>query len=103
MRLLGHELFPTHGSIFVPSYLRILFVSREPSLLLESPWANLVFGCTPEDIDIARVRKILKLMRIPEDLVAKELTNRDEATNRVSTDMEEEDDDEDIDDKGLGA
>jgi len=44
MKLLGHVLFPTEGSYFVPSYLRILHVSEDPVLLDRSLWSNLAIG-----------------------------------------------------------
>jgi len=44
MKLLGHVLFPSTGSYFVPSYLRILHVSEDPILLDRSLWSNLTVG-----------------------------------------------------------
>jgi ABC-type uncharacterized transport system fused permease/ATPase subunit len=73
MRLLGHELFPTEGQIFVPSHLRVLFVTREIYMLNGPAWSNLVFGCTPEDIDPFRIRRIFELLRLPTALIAEEL------------------------------
>lgn len=67
MKLLGEELFPTDGCVFVPSHLRILFVTQEPCLLNSlSIWENICFGLAREkgthDILIQRAQTILQLL-----------------------------------------
>merc|ERR1719277_2044011 len=44
LRLLGHNLFPDEGTIFIPTHLRILHVAQKPLLLGLSVWRNLTFG-----------------------------------------------------------
>jgi len=64
LRLLAHELFPTEGSIFIPTHLRVLHVSREPYLLASSIGDNLHFGCSDWDHD--RVLRILDRLKMDE-------------------------------------
>jgi len=58
LRLLGHQCFPSVGSVFIPTYLRILHVSHDPILLSMSAWENLTFGYPDAEPDF--VRLILK-------------------------------------------
>jgi len=44
LRLIGHNIFPTEGRIFIPTHLRILHVAEEHTILNLSAWANLTFG-----------------------------------------------------------
>lgn len=64
LQLLGHAIFPTEGIIFMPTYLRILYISREPMLLNLSAWRNLTFGlANPQSLnatDAIRIQEILK-------------------------------------------
>jgi len=63
MQLLGNVLFPTKGFYFVPSFLRILHVSVEPSLLKRSLWANLATGRNywrDEQFEADRIVKICR-------------------------------------------
>jgi len=69
LRLLGHNIFPEAGSIFLPTHLRILHVSQEPVLLKFSAFRNLVFGCpNPADWDPARITKILQALSMSSTL-----------------------------------
>eukprot|EP00747_Dinoflagellata_sp_TGD_P082113 gnl/TRDRNA2_/TRDRNA2_161569_c0_seq1.p1 gnl/TRDRNA2_/TRDRNA2_161569_c0~~gnl/TRDRNA2_/TRDRNA2_161569_c0_seq1.p1 ORF type:complete len:432 (+),score=55.65 gnl/TRDRNA2_/TRDRNA2_161569_c0_seq1:3-1298(+) len=62
LKLLGGRLFPTEGSIYVPTHLRVCHVSSTPVLMKMSVWSNLVFGnhFAPPD----RVRKILRALKL---------------------------------------
>jgi len=75
MRLLNHTRFPTTGEIFVPSHLRVVFVSKQPYFTHQSLWSNLTFGRTYVDMYSAhdsshqdftpqRVREIARLLRM---------------------------------------
>lgn len=62
LRLIGHELFPTEGQLFIPTHLRILHVSQEAYLLDSSVSTNLNFGC--QEVDMPRVEWIMEQMRM---------------------------------------
>ncbi|CAE8585907.1 unnamed protein product [Polarella glacialis] len=65
LRMVAHEIFPNEGRLFVPTHLRILHVSQEIMMLDQSPWNNLIFGCSsPSDIDPIRIRLILTKLRM---------------------------------------
>jgi len=73
LKLIGHELFPTEGEIFIPTHLRILHVSQEVFILNQTVLQNLTFGCpdvNPELIMITLQRLgATKLMEeVQEDL-----------------------------------
>eukprot|EP00930_Biecheleria_cincta_P013357 TRINITY_DN11951_c0_g1_i2.p1 TRINITY_DN11951_c0_g1~~TRINITY_DN11951_c0_g1_i2.p1 ORF type:complete len:809 (+),score=134.74 TRINITY_DN11951_c0_g1_i2:116-2542(+) len=79
LKLLGHRIFPSHGTIFVPTHLRILYVSQMPTLLDLSPWKNLVFGAPDlredDDDHRDRVRKILDALEMQKVKELLEKTN----------------------------
>jgi hypothetical protein len=61
LQLLAHKIFATSGMVFVPSHLRILYVSKDPVLLSLSLWQNLTFGNYRGNIvNPFRVENILK-------------------------------------------
>eukprot|EP00747_Dinoflagellata_sp_TGD_P010577 gnl/TRDRNA2_/TRDRNA2_119947_c2_seq1.p1 gnl/TRDRNA2_/TRDRNA2_119947_c2~~gnl/TRDRNA2_/TRDRNA2_119947_c2_seq1.p1 ORF type:complete len:501 (+),score=77.65 gnl/TRDRNA2_/TRDRNA2_119947_c2_seq1:3-1505(+) len=87
LRLLGHTIFPTSGSIYVPSHLRILHVSQEPIMLNLSPWLNLIFGLPDKaNIDTARISGLIASLDMHQTrtLVAQWLT---EPKTEVNADM----------------
>lgn len=58
--LLSNVYAPTSGSVFVPSHLRVLQVTREPMFLRASMLHNLTLGVpTHQKIDDDRIRSIL--------------------------------------------
>jgi len=63
MKLLGNVLFPTEGFYFVPSFLRILHVSVEPTLLNRSLWSNLAIGRDYWRDQEFEVNRILRICR----------------------------------------
>jgi len=66
LRLIGHNLFPLDGMVFIPTHLRILHVGPQPLLLQLSTWRNLVFGRPHAVPD--RVRAICKELHMPQTL-----------------------------------
>lgn len=63
LKLLGQVLQPTAGEVFVPSYLRLLHVSRHFSNLLDGGlWKNLTLGCQATWID--RKSEVERVIRI---------------------------------------
>merc|ERR1719409_2178152 len=69
-KLIGRIWVPDQGNIFIPPHLRILFVSQEPSILLDlSLWENLTMGC-PDGIDPGLVTSILQEMGMDRTLKA---------------------------------
>jgi hypothetical protein len=56
--LMAGAMYPTGGSLFIPSHLRRLLISPEIVLLDMSIWANLTFGST--EVDPYRLESILK-------------------------------------------
>jgi len=86
-------MFPDSGTLFIPSHLRILYVSAEAVLLNLSLWQNLTFG-NAKGNNPYRVEKILKALRMTEAL---ELCKRDLAARKREFDgasNEEEEDEE---------
>lgn len=57
LRILGHQLFPDEGHVLIPTYLRILHISKDPVLLGFSVVENLTFGDPRVDPDL--VKKII--------------------------------------------
>lgn len=73
LRLIGHNIFPTEGRIFIPTHLRILHVPEGHQILNLNAWRNLTFGrhqAVPK-----RVGYILKSMSMQAtlDLVRQDL------------------------------
>jgi ABC-type multidrug transport system fused ATPase/permease subunit len=59
LKILGRIQNPTRGNIFIAPHLRILFVSQEPTILLDQTlWENLTLGC-PDGVDPSLVNSIL--------------------------------------------
>jgi len=52
LKLIGHEIFPTSGDLFIPTHLRILHVSQEVFVLDTSLLHNLTFGNPNADVEI---------------------------------------------------
>jgi len=72
LKLLGRLMVPDKGNIFIPPHLRILFVSQEPSIVLDlTLWENLTMGC-PDGIDPGLVTSILQEMELDSTLTALE-------------------------------
>jgi len=70
LKLIGRLVVPDKGNIFIPPHLRILFVSQEPSILLDlTLWENLTMGC-PDGIDPGLVTSILQEMGMDRTLKA---------------------------------
>merc|ERR1719409_807515 len=56
-------ILPSSGSVFIPSHLRVLHVSREPMFLRMSLTHNLTLGLPNQHrVDIERVYEILELL-----------------------------------------
>eukprot|EP00930_Biecheleria_cincta_P057486 TRINITY_DN43419_c0_g1_i1.p1 TRINITY_DN43419_c0_g1~~TRINITY_DN43419_c0_g1_i1.p1 ORF type:complete len:406 (+),score=61.28 TRINITY_DN43419_c0_g1_i1:117-1220(+) len=96
LRLLAHELFPTEGSIFIPSHLRILHVSQEVLLVKESVWRNLVFGCALplSDVDVERIALIAEQLGIgPKmmELIHDDVENNSQMAQQGSGDQVQDD------------
>jgi len=65
LQLLADMILPKEGSVFVPSHLRVLHVSREPMFLRMSLTHNLTLGLPKEHkVDLNRVKAILSLMHL---------------------------------------
>lgn len=79
LKLLGQEVFPTTGSVFWPSHLRVCFVTYEPMMIsFFSPFRNLVFGNQgTDDAKPERVKEILRRLKLKRvlEMVEKELEN----------------------------
>ena len=45
LKLIAGLLSPTHGTIFIPTHLRVLHVGQEPIMMELSLMDNLCFGC----------------------------------------------------------
>eukprot|EP00747_Dinoflagellata_sp_TGD_P129662 gnl/TRDRNA2_/TRDRNA2_174718_c3_seq3.p1 gnl/TRDRNA2_/TRDRNA2_174718_c3~~gnl/TRDRNA2_/TRDRNA2_174718_c3_seq3.p1 ORF type:complete len:587 (+),score=120.50 gnl/TRDRNA2_/TRDRNA2_174718_c3_seq3:114-1763(+) len=71
-KLLGQNIFPVSGEIFIPQHLRVLRVGQEPFILNQSAFKNLIFG--DQGADSERVLEILQLLEMP---VIKELVEAD--------------------------
>jgi ABC-type nitrate/sulfonate/bicarbonate transport system ATPase subunit len=59
LEMLTMKRFPKSGTVFIPSHLRCVLISRDIILLNLSLWENLVFG-NHKDNNPYRVEKILK-------------------------------------------
>jgi len=67
LELLSDLILPTSGTLFLPSHLRVLHVSREPMFLRMSLTHNLTLGLPNEHaVDLARVKEILCLLQLEE-------------------------------------
>jgi len=76
LKLLGQCIFPSSGTIFMPTHLRILHVTQEPILLDVSALQNLTFGgANLRDTNPDRIRQILKKLEMGflDDLVEQDL------------------------------
>lgn len=85
MKLLGDEVLPTSGHIFVPSHLRTLYVSPEPMFLRMSLLHNLTLGLPNQhDVDEDRIQSVLELLGMQDmsDLVAEEADRLNEGKTR---------------------
>jgi ABC-type multidrug transport system fused ATPase/permease subunit len=72
LKLLSRHMNPIKGNVFIAPHLRILFVSQEPTILLDMTlWENLTLGC-PDGIDPALVNSILAEMKMDRVLAALE-------------------------------
>jgi ATPase subunit of ABC transporter with duplicated ATPase domains len=80
LQVLAHKIFPAAGDLFVPSHLRILFVSQKVYILGLSCWENITFGCGPQ-VDKALV---LHLMDVLEMRNATIMVNADLAREEVA-------------------
>jgi ABC-type nitrate/sulfonate/bicarbonate transport system ATPase subunit len=107
MELLSGGLFPSSGTVFIPSHLRTLYVSRELVLLNLSLWQNLTFG-NRRGNDPSRVEAILNHFEMKEvlerckhdlDQRRKEIENQKTGL----TEQEEEKEDEEEEEVGGGA
>mmetsp|Transcript_57781 Transcript_57781/g.102560 ORF Transcript_57781/g.102560 Transcript_57781/m.102560 type:complete len:1023 (+) Transcript_57781:63-3131(+) len=60
MKMLGGELFPNKGEVFIPSHLRVLWVTRAPFVMDLPIYDNLVFHAgSRDDADEVRVKQIV--------------------------------------------
>lgn len=86
MHVIAHKVFPTGGMVFVPSHLRILYVSTEPVLLNLSVWQNLTFGNRTGNNPF-RVESILKKLGMIHvlELCERELAARKEEFTAAET------------------
>jgi ABC-type multidrug transport system fused ATPase/permease subunit len=86
MQLLAMRHFPTWGTLFVPSHLRIIYVPHEIFLLNMSIWDNLTFG-NREGNNPYRVEKILRYfgMEAVESMCKSTIEMRKRAFNREGT------------------
>jgi ABC-type multidrug transport system fused ATPase/permease subunit len=67
MQLLAGTLLPTSGSIFVPSHLRVIHISRDPIFLHASMLHNLALGLPdPNTINKKRAFAILQMLGLQE-------------------------------------
>jgi len=62
LKLVGQRLFPSEGLCFIPSHLRVLHVSANPTVMSSSLWDNLTFGARNAGYD--RVKEILEAMQL---------------------------------------
>jgi len=72
LKLLGQVLLPSHGSIFIPSYLRVLYVTGDPIMLTGSLWKNLAIGrmyWTNEEYEMNRVLRICRRIGFSESQI----------------------------------
>jgi len=65
LELMSDLILPSEGSVFLPSHLRVLHVSREPMFLRMTLTHNLTLGLPNEAaVDINRVKTILSLLHL---------------------------------------
>lgn len=95
LELIAHKMFPDTGTLFIPSHLRILYVSAESVLLNLSVWQNLAFGNSKGN-NPYRVEKILQALKMDQilGLVAKDLATRKKQFDGGGDDAEEEEPEE---------
>merc|ERR1719482_1286766 len=91
LELIAHKMFPDKGTLFVPSHLRVLYVSNDSVLLNLSLWQNLTFGNSKGNNPF-RVENILKAMKMEEAL---ELCNKDLTARKKELGGNEDGGDED--------
>lgn len=77
LRLLSTTIFPTEGSILIPTHLRVLYVAQLPVIFDRDPWYNMVFG-RPDFKDPVLMQTLLKELEMDTtlDLVKNELESR---------------------------
>jgi len=97
LQILGHSLFPSTGSVFVPGHLRLLQVTREPMMFESwSIWENLTFGVNTNGVNPGKVMTILEELRMDKtaELVKEHLEGPPVTPKPVEpTDEEEEEED----------
>jgi ABC-type multidrug transport system fused ATPase/permease subunit len=67
LEMLAMRRFPDKGTVFIPSHLRCVLISRETYMLNLSLWENLVFG-NKESNNPHRVEKILQHLNLTQIL-----------------------------------
>lgn len=79
LRILGHQLFPDEGHVLIPTYLRILHISKDPVLLDFSIVQNLTFVDPSAHTDL--VKNILQELQTKQiiDMASDDLKHRDDA------------------------
>jgi len=88
LETMSDMLLPAAGSIFVPSHLRLLHVSRNPMFLRMSLTHNLSLGLPSHTkVNIARVKTIMRMLDL-EDLIPVVDAEMRIASPRLSTDNE---------------
>jgi len=93
VRLLGQVFLPDSGSIFIPSYLRVLHVQGDPQILNCSMWRNLCVGrmyWTDTDVEIDRALTICR--RIGLSSSSLKLLESTQESFREETDIDEQSD-----------
>lgn len=92
LELLSHKMFPDEGTLYIPSHLRILYVSAEMTILNLSVWKNLTFGNSKGN-DPDRVQRILEAFGMREvlSLVRADLDRRRKELAGESFEMQDED------------
>mmetsp|Transcript_18913 Transcript_18913/g.33329 ORF Transcript_18913/g.33329 Transcript_18913/m.33329 type:complete len:812 (-) Transcript_18913:326-2761(-) len=72
LRLLANRMFPDEGQIFIPTHLRILYVSQAAVFIKGNLWQNLTFGApnlqNSNPSDFAYVREIVSQLAMPQVL-----------------------------------
>jgi ABC-type multidrug transport system fused ATPase/permease subunit len=71
MRLLGSQILPKSGDMFIPSHLRTLHVSLEPQFFFDTLYANLTYGVTKENKEdgaLNRVKDVLRELKLPQKI-----------------------------------
>lgn len=71
MKLFGHEIYPSEGTIFVPSHLRIVLVSQATYFVHGTITQNLTFGLSQTtSADVDNIRYILHKLGMARSRVA---------------------------------